>query len=128
MTPALALPYAARSRGAPNAAFDAVFTITPEPCRGHVPQRGTCPVEHAAQVDAQHLGHDLVGRGRDECPGGRTRVVVEHVELAEALDRAVDQGVDRGGVTHVGRVRDRVTTRGPDQLGRRAPRSRRRRR
>ena len=32
ITPALALPYAARSRGAPSAAFDAVLTITPEPC------------------------------------------------------------------------------------------------
>jgi hypothetical protein len=81
-----------------------------------VSERGTRPVEHTAQVHAQHLGHHLVGRGRDEPRQAVPRVVVEHVELAETLDRAFDQGVDGGGITHAGRVRDRVTTRGPDQF------------
>ena len=65
------LPYAARSRGAPSAAFDAVLTIAPRPCSIMYAERGACPVEHTAQVDVQHLGERLVARVVD--PAGLAR-------------------------------------------------------
>ncbi len=81
--------------------------IRPRPLALHHPERRAGAQERRGQVGLDDLVPQLERHFVDRGAIGDAGVVDQHVDGAEALDRAIEQVLHRGFVGHVGRDRER---------------------